>query len=512
MRDGSDAIADWPILNALVNVAAGATWVSVHHGGGVGIGNAIHAGMVVVADGTDAQAERLERVLTTDPGHGRDAARRRRLSRGDRRREERAARAPTASPARVRGLRPRRVGAARAARPRPRAAGDARRSRCAAARTRRSARSRCSRTRSSSATATRSRPSGGCATCRRSTATSRSSTAAGCARSRASSTATRTPRSAATASDEFSLRAGGASYEELHAAGGGILSTVRATRAAGEDGLRAAVERHRVWMLREGTTTFEAKSGYGLDRETELASLRAIRDAGGVPTWLGAHAVPPEFGDADAYLDFALAEVLPAGGRARRGRGRLPRARRVRRGAGAALPRGVPRRRASRCASTATSSPSPARSRSRSSSARARSTTSRRPARRGSERSRRATWPACSSRRARSSSTGRCRPRERSSTPGPRSRSPPTSTRAVLSARACRSSARSRRRSSICPRRRRSPPAPSTRRTCSAAPTGSAGSRRVTAPTSRCSTRPTGATSRTTSAVASSPGWSSAAS
>src|SRR5215831_7882522 len=70
MRDGSDAIADWPILNALLNVAAGATWVSVHHGGGVGIGNAIHAGMVVVADGTDEMAERLERVLTTDPGTG----------------------------------------------------------------------------------------------------------------------------------------------------------------------------------------------------------------------------------------------------------------------------------------------------------------------------------------------------------------------------------------------------------------------------------------------------------
>src|SRR5262252_2460163 len=70
MRDGSDAIADWPILNALVNTAAGATWVSVHHGGGVGIGNSIHAGMVVLADGTDAQAERLERVLTNDPGMG----------------------------------------------------------------------------------------------------------------------------------------------------------------------------------------------------------------------------------------------------------------------------------------------------------------------------------------------------------------------------------------------------------------------------------------------------------
>jgi len=110
---------------------------------------------------------------------------------------------------------------------------------------------------------------------------------------------------------EFELRAIGASYEELHAAGGGILATVEATRAAGEDGLRAAVRRHDDWMLRAGTTTFESKSGYGLDRETELASLRAIVAEGGVPTWLGAHAVPPEFEDADAYLDFALAEVLP---------------------------------------------------------------------------------------------------------------------------------------------------------------------------------------------------------
>ena len=70
MADGSDAIADWPILNALLNTAAGATWVSVHHGGGVGIGNSIHAGMVVVADGSDDAAERLERVLTADPGTG----------------------------------------------------------------------------------------------------------------------------------------------------------------------------------------------------------------------------------------------------------------------------------------------------------------------------------------------------------------------------------------------------------------------------------------------------------
>ena len=114
---------------------------------------------------------------------------------------------------------------------------------------------------------------------------------------------------------EFALRARGASYEELHAAGGGILSTVEATRSAGEAALRAAVRTHLEWMLRAGTTTFESKSGYGLDRETELASLRAIAAEGGIPTWLGAHAVPPEFADADAYVDFLLADVLPEAAR-----------------------------------------------------------------------------------------------------------------------------------------------------------------------------------------------------
>jgi imidazolonepropionase len=111
--------------------------------------------------------------------------------------------------------------------------------------------------------------------------------------------------------EEFELRSGGATYEELHASGGGILSTVSATRAAGEEGLARALALHRSWMLASGTTTFEAKSGYGLDRDTEIAMLRVISDAGGSPTWLGAHAVPPELPDADAYLDFALAEVLP---------------------------------------------------------------------------------------------------------------------------------------------------------------------------------------------------------
>jgi urocanate hydratase len=70
MKDGSDAISDWPILNALINAVGGATWVSVHHGGGVGIGYSQHAGQVIVADGTPEAAARLQRVLTTDPGMG----------------------------------------------------------------------------------------------------------------------------------------------------------------------------------------------------------------------------------------------------------------------------------------------------------------------------------------------------------------------------------------------------------------------------------------------------------
>jgi imidazolonepropionase len=110
---------------------------------------------------------------------------------------------------------------------------------------------------------------------------------------------------------EFSLRAGGASYEELHAAGGGILSTVAATRALSPDALLERVAEHAEWMLAHGTTTWEGKSGYGLDHDTELASLKAVRVAGGSPTWLGAHSVPPEHPDADAYLDFVLADVLP---------------------------------------------------------------------------------------------------------------------------------------------------------------------------------------------------------
>src|ERR671910_2310717 len=116
---------------------------------------------------------------------------------------------------------------------------------------------------------------------------------------------------------EFELRSSGAAYEEIHASGGGIRSTVAATRAGSARDLRSSVERHLGWMLEHGTTTVEAKSGYGLDRETELKSLRAIHDAAHsnpvdvYPTFLGAHTVPPEFDSAAEYVEFVIHEVLP---------------------------------------------------------------------------------------------------------------------------------------------------------------------------------------------------------
>jgi imidazolonepropionase len=113
---------------------------------------------------------------------------------------------------------------------------------------------------------------------------------------------------------EFDLRGQGADYERIHAEGGGILATVRATRELGASGIARAVRRHLSWMRAAGTTTAEGKSGYGLDRDTELASLHALRAEHPIevsPTFLGAHSVPPEFANGDEYLDFAIAEVLP---------------------------------------------------------------------------------------------------------------------------------------------------------------------------------------------------------
>ena len=117
---------------------------------------------------------------------------------------------------------------------------------------------------------------------------------------------------------EFEQRIAGASYQQIAAAGGGILSTVKATRAASEDDLLTESRRHRDWMLRAGTTTAEAKSGYGLDRETELRMLRVIArlNAEGpmriVPTLLAAHTLPPEFaGRRDDYVRWIVEELIP---------------------------------------------------------------------------------------------------------------------------------------------------------------------------------------------------------
>jgi imidazolonepropionase len=116
--------------------------------------------------------------------------------------------------------------------------------------------------------------------------------------------------------EEFELRSSGATYEEIHASGSGIRSTVAATRAGSEEDLRSSVERHLGWMLEHGTTTAEAKSGYGLDRETELKSLRAIQDAAQsspidvYPTFLGTHTVPPEFDTPAEYVEFVVHDVL----------------------------------------------------------------------------------------------------------------------------------------------------------------------------------------------------------
>jgi imidazolonepropionase len=115
--------------------------------------------------------------------------------------------------------------------------------------------------------------------------------------------------------DEFEKRASGATYQEIAAAGGGIRSTVRKTRAASEDELLAAASRYTQWFLRGGTTTIEAKSGYGLTLDDELKLLRVIARIGpirAVPTFLGAHEIPDEYrGKRDEYIDLVIHEMLP---------------------------------------------------------------------------------------------------------------------------------------------------------------------------------------------------------
>ncbi len=126
------------------------------------------------------------------------------------------------------------------------------------------------------------------------------------------------PVFAGTRADEFEMRAAGATYQQIAAAGGGIRSTVRRTRAASEDELVAAGRRYADWFLRSGTTTIEAKSGYGLSLDDELKMLRAIRRLNAetplryVPTFLGAHTIPDEFKDDRAgYVELVVNEMLP---------------------------------------------------------------------------------------------------------------------------------------------------------------------------------------------------------
>ena len=199
--------------------------------------------------------------------------------------------------------------------------------------------------------------------------------------------------------DEYDRRARGATYEELHAAGGGILSTVEATRAAGLDALTEHVSRHLRWMLEQGTTTVEIKSGYGLDLDTELDMLRAIRSAEAVGSQRrlldrARRTRGAARGRRRRRVHPALRRRDPSRGRrvgARDRRRRVLRARRLRRRAVAPLPA---RRRASSGSSAAARRPvhrdrrDPARDRG---GARGRSTTSRRPGPRASRRSRRPT-------------------------------------------------------------------------------------------------------------------------
>ena len=123
---------------------------------------------------------------------------------------------------------------------------------------------------------------------------------------------------AGTRVEEFELRAGGATYQQIAEQGGGIRSTVRKTRAASEDELFQAAQRYRHWFLRTGTTTLEAKSGYGLSSIDELKLLTVIRRLSYVPTFLGAHEIPDEFrGNPSGYVRLLIDEMLPAVARAR---------------------------------------------------------------------------------------------------------------------------------------------------------------------------------------------------
>ena len=327
MADGSDAIADWPLLNALLNTASGASWVSIHHGGGVGIGRSIHAGQVTVADGTALAAEKLERVLTNDPGTGvmrhvdagydraKEVARERGLQGADARRMTRTSRAArrmlitAASRARcvdatMRSTRPRGRGARHrgcdgrgAHRGRTHHSRYGRRPRAppitvaGADRARRIARRPSERPHARSADV-EVVDAGGRAVIP-GFVDSHTHLVFGGDRA-----------------DEFEARMSGTPY-----AAGGIRRTVAATRAATDDELRARLAGFVAELRAQGTTTFEVKTGYGLTVHDEARLARLAAEVTPEVTFLGAHVVPggvPESTDGGDYVDLVCGEMLAA--------------------------------------------------------------------------------------------------------------------------------------------------------------------------------------------------------
>ncbi len=272
MKDGSDAIADWPVLNALLNTAAGATWVSLHHGGGVGIGYSLHAGQVVVADGTEAAARRLERVLTSDPRHGR------RAPRGSGLRGRAGVReAPRGGPAGREVTMARKAidllvhDAAQVVTVDGGGSGPARGG--VAMNDLRVVEAAASRS-----TAGRSSRRGPDRRDLAATFRARAAPRRGGVRVLPGFVDAHThPVFARWRDDEFARRCRGETYAQILAAGGGILASAKVLQRTDVETLVAHLRRVFDHVLLHGTTTLEAKSGYGLTTEAEVTSLDALR-------------------------------------------------------------------------------------------------------------------------------------------------------------------------------------------------------------------------------------------
>ena len=326
MKDGSDAIADWPLLNAMLNTACGASWVSLHHGGGVGIGYSIHAGMVVVADGTERGGSPSPTGADRRSGHRRHAPRRCGVRPGHR--DRAGAGGGPSDDCRLKIVECRFLRTLGHLSPNRQSPIDNRQFPMPLLRN-----------------------IGLLATCRPGGAQGELHSIARAALVWDGATIRWVGPEAAlpeefrpwTAldaggrlvipglvdchthlgfggwrADEFEQRIQGRSYLDIARAGGGIAATVARTRAMTEEGLQERCRGFLAGMLQLGVTTVECKSGYGLDVETELRLLRAYRALGQdgpqriVATYLGAHVVPGEFRhDREGYLRLMIDEVIP---------------------------------------------------------------------------------------------------------------------------------------------------------------------------------------------------------